>query len=78
MSTHTKKSGFAKPLAKLFAAAVVVFGAVVGGQAVAATGIAGSKHNLSSSSSFNKLDGFTEICVFCHTPHAASTTVSAP
>jgi predicted CXXCH cytochrome family protein len=41
-----------------------------------ATGISTTKHNLGSGSSFgNKSSGVgatTEVCVFCHTPHAAN------
>ncbi|GBE34120.1 doubled CXXCH motif [bacterium BMS3Bbin06] len=33
--------------------------------------VVGSKHDLSSSST-------PEVCVFCHTPHFASTTINAP
>jgi len=47
---------------------------------VATNGIATTKHNLSSTGTFN--DNYTasttEICVFCHTPHAADSTVAAP
>lgn len=46
-------------------------------QAVA--GIAATKHNLGStgSSTNNKTSGTDEICVFCHTPHAANTAMTA-
>jgi hypothetical protein len=44
-------------------------------------GIAATKHNLSPSSAAgnNKVTaGTDEICVFCHTPHAADTTAPVP
>jgi len=48
---------------------------------VAAAGIADTPHNLSSTGAIvgqNKFDGTAQICVFCHTPHAADTTAAAP
>ncbi|MBI2307352.1 MAG: hypothetical protein HYU78_08620 [Rhodocyclales bacterium] len=56
-----------------------MLGAVgVSQQAVA--GIANTKHNLGSTGggSNNKVSDTGEICVFCHTPHAADTTAPAP
>lgn len=52
-------------------------------QAVAAaTGISGTKHNLGTggTSQLGALGGTDEVCVFCHTPHAANTSAatSAP
>jgi len=46
----------------------------------AAAQISGTKHNLSTSGTgTNHLTAGTEqICVFCHTPHASNTSVSAP
>jgi predicted CXXCH cytochrome family protein len=38
-----------------------------------ATGIAGSKHDLSAAGY-----GSTELCIFCHTPHAAKASASGP
>jgi len=61
--------------------AATVAMASVTGAAFAATvpdSIALTKHNLSSSSSFNGTTGTTEICVFCHTPHGATTAQSVP
>lgn len=60
-------------------AAVTLLG-VTGGEALA--GISATKHNLSVSGGLgggngNKSSG-TEICVFCHTPHAADTSAPAP
>lgn len=42
--------------------------------------IANTKHNLGTSSSVgnNQTNATGEICVFCHTPHAANTNVKAP
>ena len=46
----------------------------------AAAGIAGTKHNLSTSGegAIKLTAGTGEICVFCHTPHGADSGVSAP
>jgi predicted CXXCH cytochrome family protein len=45
----------------------------------AQTGIAGTRHNLGSGSTGgNSTNGTTEICVFCHTPHGANQSASAP
>lgn len=47
----------------------------------AVTGILGSKHDLSSSSTYNKFtatNGTSEICAFCHTPHGADTAAPVP
>lgn len=44
-------------------------------------GIANTKHNLSSGGNVNNVRttaGTDEICVFCHTPHAANTSAPAP
>ncbi|HZW12625.1 MAG TPA: cytochrome c3 family protein [Noviherbaspirillum sp.] len=60
----------------LSAAAIGIFG----GQSAVA-GIADTKHNLGSQQTktgFNKFDGSGEICVFCHTPHAADIAAQAP
>ena len=45
-----------------------------------ATGIAITKHNLGSSAPAgqNNVSDTAEICVFCHTPHGADTSASAP
>ncbi|MBI3635566.1 MAG: hypothetical protein HY216_05025, partial [Candidatus Rokubacteria bacterium] len=48
-----------------------------------AQGILNTKHNLASGvgaapTGDIKTTGTNEVCVFCHTPHAADTTVSAP
>ncbi|OFZ66675.1 MAG: hypothetical protein A2V79_05735 [Betaproteobacteria bacterium RBG_16_56_24] len=51
---------------------------------VAAAGVANTKHNLGASANANyvvgdnRFDGTTEICVFCHTPHGANVSISAP
>ena len=39
----------------------------------AASGIAGSRHNMGSLGSVVSSNGTTEICVFCHTPHHTNT-----
>ena len=79
MQIHTTQKGFAGSLVKLFAAAAIMLGAMSGQQALA--GIAATKHNLGASNGVNTnfmTSGTTEICVFCHTPHASNTNVKAP
>jgi hypothetical protein len=47
----------------------------------ASAGIADTKHNLGSGagpSGRNQVSDTAEICVFCHTPHGASTDAPAP
>jgi predicted CXXCH cytochrome family protein len=45
----------------------------------AATGIAATKHNLSSGGPGpNKTDATDQICVFCHTPHGSDTSAAVP
>lgn len=49
------------------------------GAAFAATGIAATKHNLSSSGTGpNHTSGTDQICVFCHTPHGSDTSAAVP
>lgn len=51
------------------------------GAAQAATGIANTKHNLSSGGTGELRSGKSsndQICVFCHTPHGSDTTVAVP
>lgn len=46
---------------------------------VAQAGIAGTKHDLSSTSAGpNKYTGTAELCVFCHTPHGSATGAVVP
>ena len=77
MLNHTKDTRrLAGRLVKMIAAATLVFG-VAGAHA----GIATTKHNLGASTGSNinyMTTGTTEICVFCHTPHASNTAVKAP
>lgn len=68
-------------LLKLVAVSALMFGAAgISQQAIA--GIANTKHNLGSTggATNNKVSASDtgEICVFCHTPHAADTTAPAP
>lgn len=58
----------------LFALLVTLAGGAV------AAGITNSKHDLSvnSTGATIKATAQTEICVFCHTPHGASTTANTP
>lgn len=51
--------------------AVIAFGALISQNAFAASGITGSGHDFSG-----KGWGSNEICVFCHAPHNANTSVS--
>ena len=43
-----------------------------------AAGIRNTKHDLSSSSSASWKGTSNEICVYCHTPHGASSAAGAP
>ncbi len=62
-------------LASGLALAAISSSAMAGG-----TGIAQTKHNLGSGNltGGNFTDATTEICVFCHTPHGADQSASAP
>lgn len=77
MFKHTKgRRGLAGLAAKLLAVVAIALGA--GG---AYAGIANTKHNLGADNAQNEnymTTGTTEICVFCHTPHASNTAVKAP
>lgn len=50
----------------------------VSSAAMAANGIANTRHNLGSAGTGNHTSATTEICVFCHTPHNANQAVQAP
>lgn len=66
-------------LAAVAALSAAAFGMLSSQTAVA--GIADTKHNLGSQQAVvgaNKFSGSGEICVFCHTPHAADTAAQAP
>jgi predicted CXXCH cytochrome family protein len=79
MEINTSRGSAAGRLVKLFAATAVVLGALAGQHASAA--IQDTKHNLGASNGNNTnfmTSGTTEICVFCHTPHASNTNVKAP
>jgi hypothetical protein len=57
----------------------LAFGLAISGAALAATGIAATKHNLSSSGTGpNHTTGTDQICVFCHTPHGSDTSAAVP
>ena len=78
MLNHTKDTRrLAGRLVKMIAAATLVLGAVS-----AHAGIKDTKHNLGAATGGQNYmtagDGATEICVFCHTPHASNTAVKAP
>ena len=77
MFEHTKgRRGLAGLAAKLLAVAAIAVGA-----SGAYAGIANTKHNLGADNAQNEnymTTGTTEICVFCHTPHASNTAVKAP
>lgn len=66
-------------LAAVSALSAAAIGMFAGQPAVA--GIADTKHNLGSQQAGagnNKFGGSGEICVFCHTPHAADIAAQAP
>lgn len=77
MMRHTKEAtGLSGRFAKMVAAAAFALCAVG-----AHAGIANTRHNLGANNAVNEnymTSGATEICVFCHTPHASNTAVSAP
>jgi predicted CXXCH cytochrome family protein len=57
----------------------LAFGLAISGAALAATGIAATKHNLSSGGTGpNKNPNTDQICVFCHTPHGSDTDAAVP
>lgn len=71
--------GWGRPVAALFWTMLSLGLGVLPAQA----GIANTKHNLSPSSAPGNNSvavggGTDEICVFCHTPHAADTTAPVP
>ena len=85
------KQGFIRGLDRwggwIAAAGVALFAATATQYAAAQTltGIANTKHNLSSTAPAGQnrvtgtgAAGTDEICVFCHTPHGADTTAPAP
>lgn len=84
--TKTRKPiGFAAR-ALIAASAFIMVATSFGESAVAqVTGIRNTRHNLSASNNVAAVGAQTankstagEICVFCHTPHGASTTAAAP
>jgi predicted CXXCH cytochrome family protein len=76
MALHTHITG---GLLRLASVSALLFGLIGLSQPVLA-GIATTKHNLSTgSTATNRVTaGTDEICVFCHTPHAADTTAPVP
>ncbi len=79
---HDKKNGLRgiTAIERMATAALAIALAAFGANAVA--GIANTKHNLVSTNAANNrfapTSGTAEICVFCHTPHAAATGASVP
>lgn len=77
MFNQTREArGIARLVVKVLALAAFALGA-----AGAHAGIANTKHNLGADNVANEnymTTGTTEICVFCHTPHASNTNVKAP
>jgi len=77
MFRHTRKGqGIARLVTKAVAVAAITLGSVG-----AHAGIANTRHNLGADNASNEnymTSGATEICVFCHTPHASNTNVTAP
>ena len=77
MNTKPQRARWGRTLSALFFTLFTLGLGVLPVQA----GIANTKHNLSPSSAVgNNLvsAGTDEICVFCHTPHAADTTAPVP
>ncbi|MBS1142890.1 MAG: hypothetical protein H6R14_296 [Proteobacteria bacterium] len=77
MFNHTREGrSIAGLVVKLVAIAAIALGSVA-----AQAGIANTRHNLGANNAANEnymTSGATEICVFCHTPHASNTNVTAP
>lgn len=73
MNTIKLSSGKRGRLALWLVAATLSLG--LAGSAVA--GISATKHNLTAGSG-NKTSSTDQICVFCHTPHAADTSKGVP
>ena len=76
LHTEARGKGMARLVAKLLAVAAIALGATA-----AHAGIANTKHSLGADNAANEnymTTGTTEICVFCHTPHASNTNVQAP
>jgi len=77
-----KKNGLrgVASVGRLMAATAAIALAAFGADALA--GIANTKHNLVSVNAANNrfapTSGTAEICVFCHTPHAAATGATVP
>ena len=69
-----------KSLTVLAGTAAVMFLVAASASAQGGGGILGTKHNLSTSGTgaIHVTTGTAEVCVFCHTPHGADTSVSAP
>lgn len=86
MQATTRTAAGLKSLsAALCAAAIVLAGALAPlDEAAAQTGIRDTRHNLGTSTrspaitGANTFSGSDEICVFCHTPHGASTGAGNP
>ena len=79
MQIQTIEGSTTGRLVRFLVAAAMVLGVLGGQQALA--GIKDTKHNLGASNGVNTnfmTTGTTEICVFCHTPHASNTNVKAP
>ncbi len=76
MTSRKTPKGFAHVLLAVFATALAAFGFD------ATAGISTTKHNLVSTDPANNrfapTSGTAEICVFCHTPHAAATGATVP
>lgn len=69
---------FAKPVRWINV--LLVLACVASQPSVAAPGIADTKHNLSASGpgTVTANDGRDQVCVFCHTPHGATSSPGAP
>lgn len=66
-------------MGKLVTASALAIGLAAVAQSASA-GISTTRHNMGniSASTNNRTGGTNQICVFCHTPHGSSTSVTAP
>lgn len=79
MQIYSTQGSTTGRLVKFLTASAIMVGVLAAQPALA--GIKDTKHNLGANNAVNDnymTTGTTEICVFCHTPHASNTNVKAP
>jgi predicted CXXCH cytochrome family protein len=79
MQIYSTQGSTTGRLVKFLTASAIMVGILAAQPALA--GIKDTKHNLGANNAVNDnymSAGTTEICVFCHTPHASNTDVKAP